>query len=369
MDQLNDANPIERRLVNKATQARIPITANFELTPLCNLKCDMCYIRMEKASMQQLGGLVPLNEWLRIAEELKSMGTLFILLTGGEPLLYPDFKELYTQLRKMGFIITMNTNGTLINEEIIKLFRQYKPRRINVTLYGANNETYTDLCHSPNGFTQTMQGLESLKRNQIDTKINISLVKQNQKDYTDILEIGKSLDIPVESSCYMYPCTRSTCNHCRDIQRIRVSPYEAAEAVFTWNKYRHDAHYLQKLKELDYLLEKGEPLPDGGGLNCRAAKSSCWINWKGEMTPCCMMETPFVKLSSSPTNEAWKTIVREGETLPPHTECNDCKLRIICDTCYAAANHEKEANGNLDYLCQMAEAKRHIIKQELNETY
>ena len=45
MDQLQDANPLERRLVEKANRGRIPITANFELTPVCTLKCDMCFIR------------------------------------------------------------------------------------------------------------------------------------------------------------------------------------------------------------------------------------------------------------------------------------------------------------------------------------
>ena len=56
----------------------------------------------------------------------KTWGTLFILLTGGEPMLYPHFKELYTRLREMGFILTLNTNGTLIDNEMVRILQTHK---------------------------------------------------------------------------------------------------------------------------------------------------------------------------------------------------------------------------------------------------
>ena len=157
MDQLHDANPVESRLVEKATQHRIPISAAFELTPLCNLSCDMCYVRMNARELAMLGRVRSMDEWMKTAEELKAMGTLFILLTGGEPLLYPNFKELYLALREMGFIITINTNATLITEEVAELFSRVKPRRLNVSLYGGCNETYKDLCHISNGYDRCIR--------------------------------------------------------------------------------------------------------------------------------------------------------------------------------------------------------------------
>lgn len=141
MDQLYDVTPVEKRLVDKATQLRIPISASFELTPLCNLSCDMCYVRMNARELSMHGNVRSIDEWIQTAEELKAMGTLFILLTGGEPLLYPQFNELYLALREMGFIITINTNATLITEEVAELFSRVKPRRLNVSLYGGSNET------------------------------------------------------------------------------------------------------------------------------------------------------------------------------------------------------------------------------------
>ena len=116
MDHLHDANLLERALVDKANQSRVPITTNFELTPTCT----------ERSVVERHGGLSPLQQWLDWAEQLQDMGTLFILLTGGEPMLYPHFKELYTRLREMGFILTLNTNGTLIDNEMVRILQTHK---------------------------------------------------------------------------------------------------------------------------------------------------------------------------------------------------------------------------------------------------
>lgn len=67
-----------------------------------------------------------MEEWTKTAEDMMKAGTLFVLLTGGEPLLYPHFRELYQKLRELGMIITINTNGTLINEAWADFFAENK---------------------------------------------------------------------------------------------------------------------------------------------------------------------------------------------------------------------------------------------------
>lgn len=365
MDQLNDANPLEKRLVAKGTEARIPITANFELTPACNLHCDMCFIRMEQSAVNAMGGTQTLETWLDIARQLKEMGTLFILLTGGEPLLYPHFKELYTQLREMGFILTINTNGTLIDEETARLFQRLKPRRVNVTLYGTSNETYQRLCRSPHGFDQCMQGLKLLKAHGVDTKKNLSVVRGNEQDYARLLQIAQEMDIPAEVNSYMFPCTRSTCRPARDIAAMRLDAPTAAKAEITYLQYKKGDTFPTYAQEIAWQLQNLIRKTPGTGLDCRAAKSSAWFDWRGRLTPCCVMENPAVELTGLPIAEAWEQLKKLGESLPLHTECKDCTLRPVCNVCYAAASHEKQACGKLDYLCQMAQAKKDAL---INET-
>ena len=96
-------------------------------------------------------------------------------------------------------------------------------------------------------------------------------------------------------------------------------------------------------------------------LECRAAKSSCWINWQGILTPCVMMDQPAVNLKKVPMTTAWRLLLEEAKELVSHTECEGCHLRPVCNVCYAAAHCEKTITGGMDYLCQMAKAKERII--------
>lgn len=117
MDPIQEVTTLERKLALKAQTKRIPINGSIELLPLCNMKCDMCYVRLSKEEMDKQGRLRTWEEWLEIGRQMKESGTLFLLLTGGEPLMYPDFRKLYLGLRNLGMAITINTNATLLNED------------------------------------------------------------------------------------------------------------------------------------------------------------------------------------------------------------------------------------------------------------
>ena len=97
---------------------------------------------------------------------------LYLLLTGGEPFVYKDFKRLYLELFKMGFIISINSNATLIDEETVKWLKEYPPQRINITLYGSSNEVYGNLCNNPKGFNQVTKAINLLKEANINIKLN-----------------------------------------------------------------------------------------------------------------------------------------------------------------------------------------------------
>jgi hypothetical protein len=77
-----------------------------------------------------------------------------------------------------------------------------------------------------------------------------------------------------------------------------------------------------------------------------------------------MMEAPRFDLYQVPVPEAWKQLVAASTELPKHEECADCKLKLVCEVCYAGACHEKKMCGSVDYLCRMAHKKVDILEQE-----
>ena len=67
---------ISDKLWNRAGAMRVPLTGAFELLPICNLNCKMCYVRKSAAEVEQLGGLIPAEQWLDWARQARDAGML-----------------------------------------------------------------------------------------------------------------------------------------------------------------------------------------------------------------------------------------------------------------------------------------------------
>lgn len=365
MSKFNYVQSVEERLIIKATEKKQPINATFELTPCCNMSCKMCFIRLENSEINNHGRLLTIDEWLNLAKDLKDMGTLFLLLTGGEPLLYPQFSQLYIELIKMGMIVTINTNGTLITENIANLLQKYKPRRVNVTLYGASNETYARLCNNPQGFKQVINGLNLLKERNIDVKLNGTLVPENQNEVENLLNIANEFDYPIKIDTYIFPTHRN--DKLRFSERFRLKSDVAAQKYLEIMKCQKTKEYYENYRR--FTLENCYKY-DVNSLEiaCRAGKSSVWITWNGEMTPCVFLNKPSYSILNYKSSEAWQMLCENvGEVHLP-IDCGKCEKRKICQVCVASVYCE---NGNFDekprYMCQYTEEIVQILKKELNK--
>ena len=373
---------LENHLVAKANLDFQPLTANFELTPECNLKCDMCFIRLTHGEVKAQGGIKDAAAWIDLARQLQDAGTLFILLTGGEPMLHPQFSEIYTALRDMGFIITLNTNGTMITEQMCRETFYQKPRRVNVTLYGTNGDTYGNLCHNREAYEQTMRSLRLLRKYDIDTKLNLSMTPANASEFSSLVAVADELGIPVVSNSYMFPSRYDKCPEKAYDPTTRLTPSEAARLNNLYNQHKLGEDYPRHARQAIMQATKGVASEEGYRLNCRAGRSSLWVDWRHHLTPCVMMETPCIDLTTGEANigdghthvkpcspgdivEGWHWITRTCQELPPIEECKGCKLKKTCQVCYAAAILEKRHCGTINYLCDMAHAEVEEMKRTI----
>ncbi len=392
----------ERYLTEQAWQAKTPISSTFELLPLCNMDCRMCYVRLTKEQMEQAGSMLPPEKWLEIGREAAEAGTLFILLTGGEPLLYPEFTEVYRGLRSLGMIVTVNTNGTMITEELAELWKADLPRRINISLYGTNDAAYERLCGNPKGFTQVSRGIRLLKEAGIPMKLNYTLTPANAEEMHAVMQLSDQWEIPVTIAAYLFPPGRKyaavhgnspdeescpgTSAQFRTAEGnspvgdgctapCRVTPEEAARAQFELLEYLYadTSDYKRILMEnLERLhpefLEGSENLQAPASFLCTAAHSSCWVNWKGEMTPCGMLDHPARNLRKETFPEAWNNLRKDTEQIRSSNTCFHCRYRRFCPACPAGSFAE---TGRYDlepeYLCRMSRAYEKILEKELRQ--
>lgn len=357
-------------LYRKASVNKIPLSGCFELSPICNFSCKMCYVRKTEMQLQKAGKrLIDWKQWISLAEKCHQEGTLYLLLTGGEPFLYPHFKELYLHLHQMGFVISINTNGYLIDDNVIKWLKDAAPSKINITLYGASDDTYRKLCGCEHGFQTVIKAISSLKSAGIALVLNASMIPENADDLEKIMEIGKQFEIPVRMSTYMFPPVRRD----REKDDSRFTPEMAAKMYMKKLKCQFDQERYQKvvLQQLDEIgsIEKKDD-EDWGQcdeyMRCRAGRSSFWVSWDGMMSACGM--TPFpveVNPFQRDFRDCWMELTDRVRCTPVLKECQLCRYRPICNPCVAMLYAETgDVNQRSSYLCEMS---KQIEKRLIDE--
>lgn len=367
-EQIWQNTSIENQLYKKAEKNKIPLSGTFELSPVCNFNCKMCYIRMSAEEMKKhQDEAMTLEKWKEIADQAKKAGMLYLLLTGGEPFLWPDFWELYDYLNKLGFVISINTNGSLIDENMVARLCENPPSRINITLYGSSEETYERLCGNRAGYTRTIQAIKALKAAGILVKLNGSLTPYNADDLEEIVQFAKENDLLLEATPYMFPPLR------KDPDRFGENDRFTAKQAAYWlirriELQKDEETYVKYLKAMrDNMIDPVELCGDAenGKMFCRAGRASFWITWNGKMTPCGMLNYPEMNLAEYDFLTAWKRIVHATEQIRISGVCRSCANNQVCHSCAAVAYTETGSfEGIPKYMCEMAcEVKKIAIKQ------
>lgn len=166
-------------LWDKLEGRRIPLSFDLEATARCNNNCRHCYINLPPGDKAALHDELTLDEISQIADQAVSLGSLWCLITGGEPLLREDFFDLYRLLKKKGLLVSVFTNACLITEEHIKLFRDYPPRDIEITVYGATEETCERITRIPGSYAAFRRGLALLLEGEIEVDLKTMALRSN----------------------------------------------------------------------------------------------------------------------------------------------------------------------------------------------
>ena len=365
--------PITEYMYRKASRQLIPLSGTFELSPVCNFACKMCYVR--KTAQQVAASprpILTLDQWLHIARQARQAGMVYLLLTGGEPFLWPDFWPLYRQLIQMGFVISINTNGSLIDAQAVEQLRQLPPRRISITLYGASDATYQALCGADHVFSRVDSAITQLQQAGIPVRLNCSLTPDNQHDLEAIVAYARQRSLELSVTSYMFPPIR------RDEQLVGSNPARFSPRDAAW--YRLRAYQLQATPQ-EYTrllrqiqsgstpplgLDEGCEDPLDGSIRCRAGKASFWVTWDGWMTPCGLMPTPRVDLAARPFAEAWADLTQRSGQVKLSGLCRQCPSVGVCHPCAAMAIAETgTASGMPRYLCHTVEWMQKIAEEQL----
>ena len=178
-DYLAETALPEFSLWEQTQEKRIPFSFDLEVTARCNNDCRHCYINLPVFDAEAEKKELSFDEISAIADEAVSLGALWCLITGGEPLLREDFSEIYTALKKKGLLTSVFTNACLITEEHIRVFKRYPPRDIEVTVYGVTKETYEKVTRCPGSYAAFRKGLDLLLESGVKVRLKAMAIRSN----------------------------------------------------------------------------------------------------------------------------------------------------------------------------------------------
>lgn len=351
---------LRRALTLKGASRAVPVSGTFELTPRCNLGCRMCYIRLTPEEMKKIGREQTAAEWIRLAQEAIDAGMLFLLITGGEPTLRTDFGEIYTELSKMGLSISINSNGTLIDEKLRKIFHQFPPAQMNITLYGTSKEEYGKMCQSPESFEKVKSTLDWLEAEGILIHLNATMTSDNLDHWEALEEFALHRNLELRMTTYCFPTIRR--DGCHTFNRL--APELAGELTVKDLYYRGGKEAVRnRLKDLEQPLNSCK-LDLGDPIQCLAAKSQFWVNWDGSMVPCGMLPVPRTAPFQDGFENAWKKLYEQTAQIRLCPECVSCAESRTCMNCAAVTYTETgRFDGKPEYVCRMNRAYREALKK------
>lgn len=359
-------------LHSKAAARGIPLSGSFELTSRCNLDCRMCYIHKRENDAKVIRKEKTAQQWLALAKECQQAGMLMLLLTGGEPFVRPDFREIYEGCRKLGLMVSINSNGTLIDEDTIAFLTSNPPDRINISLYGASKETYQKLCGDAAAYDRVVRAISGLKKAGIPIKLNFGATPYNAHDMEAVFVFAKEHELSVQATSYMFPPVRACELGC--YQADRLSAEEAATLRFELARLSLTEDELR-----DRLTRQlaGQVVSDGGDecqepgsekIRCRAGSSTFWVTWDWQMRPCGMMTVPSEEITRQGFAQAWTKIHASRERIPVPTRCGQCDMKHVCGQCAAKCFAETgEYSVVPDYLCEMTRTYLELGRQWLEK--
>jgi len=324
------------------------------------------------------------KQWLHLAEEAIKNETLYLMLTGGEPLLREDFSELYTEISRMGFMVFLNTNATMMDEEHYKLFSKYPPTATSVTLYGADAATYHSICGSAEGFDRTIRGLEYLADVPTLLEVRTTFVKDNKDQldrlreianrYTKRYAINHHVFKAVEGVVSSAEQVRLTAKECYDIeisnaeyyQELRTQRQREKEAASREGEKLADGNASPAAEASQKEEKKDQPIDIDRGvgvypeiLACLASKAMYSIRWDGKMLPCGAFSSPYTLPLDEGFKQAWERLPHlVAATVKHPQQCIECALYDACPNCPSYIQAE---TGSFDqvpaYICSLAKER------------
>jgi MoaA/NifB/PqqE/SkfB family radical SAM enzyme len=336
---------------------RLPLEGSLDLTYRCNNNCRHCWLRIP-ADAREIGEELTFQEIKDIVTAARSLGCRSWNISGGEPMLRPDFPEIFELLTAKAVSYSLNTNGTLITPALARLLRR-KGGKL-VALYGATSQVHDHITRTPGSFDATMQGMAYLREAGAGFTVQLIPLRDNYHQYEEMVKLARQLSPHYRvGAAWLWLSACGSPQRDVEISHQRLAPHDVIRLdppdMSSEEQKGDEAATCQHAFQDDRLLAR-----------CVAHCRDFHIDPYGRMTSCSFIKDPALRydLRSGSFEEAWNSFipsladkVRGG---PEYlVNCGTCELRSDCRWCDVYGYLEHRHHGaKVEYLCEVAREQK-----------
>lgn len=326
------------RIHRTAFAERRPVAGMLALTYRCNLACRHCYLANERATAE-----MSVEKWHDLLGQLREAGCLWLALSGGEPLLRADFAAIYREAKRLGFLVTVFTNGTLVDEKVLTLFREWPPFKVEVSLYGASAESYRAVTGSGEAYRAAHAAVRNLVGQGTRVELKAMALRQNVAEVPRLQTLADELGLRFRYDPDVTPALDGSDAPCA----ARLSP-EAILALDLRDAKRREA-WVERFRA-------GRQTVRSTLFNCAGGQTSFFVSPDGRLA-LCSTDRPVADLTRETFLEGWSGPLRDRRAtrLPVGHPCIACEQQVVCGVCPPLAKMETgEETGVPEARCRQA---------------
>jgi len=331
-ETLETAQNVLKKLEIYRFYAGIPLAPQEDITAIsklihinvlndCNLRCKHCFLSAGISPRQQLDINMLLDFLKKLFKRVNNAtnDTKEAVISGGEPLLYPDLRKLLQFLKDNDYAVTLFTNGLLIDDRNIVWLKQLVSS-IQVSMEGISRSAYESI-RGINTYEALLNTLNLIKQHEIPLVLAITALDEVFDDMeTHLPSFVRELD-------YEHIEVKLNDEVDRKGNAIHLNP---ANFQLSYDKKNRIRNLLRALAEQGFYAENNTKNRNIHFNNCGIG-ANIVINYDGNIYPCFFFEKPFFTIHDSP-----ETIIESFNKLNTSTEldkiekCADCELKYIC---------------------------------------
>ena len=285
-----------------------PLLVNLQITRRCNLRCIHCDIReAPERYSDAINKELSTEEIKKIVDSLKSLGTTYISISGGEPFIRRDIFEIIECVKKRDLGLYISSNGTLITEEVAKRINDLGLDAISISLDGITPEKHDTIRGVKGAFDKTVAAIKALLNHKRHTQVCIApiVADVNLNELPQLVDFANDLGVDaIIFNPWHESLGRKETENILNIRENRLEVLdEVIEQIIEKTKkygiYTNSEVYLRGIRR--FFEDKNEI-----DIDCFAGFFSCNISWEGYVVPCAFMP-PVGNIRNEPFEKIWNS--------------------------------------------------------------